>query len=259
MSGVTYKESAMTKIALIGYGKMGRMIHEAVNSMQQIAQIVSIIDSNNPEYESMITPSTLKDAEVCIEFTHPDAVLKNIQSVCACGCNLVVGTTGWAEHLSEVKDLVQRSGIGFLYGANMSVGMNVFYEIVRQAAKLISAYDEYDAFGLELHHNQKADSPSGTAKELANILLSGFDSKTSAQYDRVNRKIEPEELHFASIRAGYVPGTHTVGFDSPADTIELTHRLRNRTGLALGALKSALWLKGKTGFYTIDDFIRSKV
>jgi 4-hydroxy-tetrahydrodipicolinate reductase len=245
----------MTKIALIGYGKMGKMIQDIAASLP--VEIVSIIDPLLAGCEQTISNETLRDADVCIDFTHPSVVMDNIKAVCACHRNLVVGTTGWTEHLTEVKGIVTGSGIGFLYGANMSVGMNIFYEIVRKAAALFSAYPEYDPYGLELHHNQKADSPSGTAKELANILVNNHAAKTTTQFDRVNRKIQSDELHFASIRAGYIPGTHTVGFDSSADTIELTHRVRNRTGFALGALKSAMWLKGKTGMYTIEDYIKT--
>lgn len=243
----------MTKLALIGYGKMGRMIQELAVGLP--VQIVALIDPSQAGCEKTISNDTLQDAEVCIEFSHPLAVMDNIRAVCACGRNLVVGTTGWSEQLPEVTRLVADAGIGLLYGANMSIGMNLFYEMVRNAAALCSAYEEYDAYGIELHHNQKADSPSGTAKELAKILLHDLASKNTAQYDRVDYRIKPEELHFASVRAGHIPGTHTVGFDSAADTIELTHRVRNRTGFAWGALKSALWLKGKTGLYTITDFI----
>jgi 4-hydroxy-tetrahydrodipicolinate reductase len=245
----------MLKIALIGYGKMGKMIEEKAKLMPM--EIVAKIDPLQADCAREITAETLNGAEVCIEFTHPSAVIDNIVKVCSLGRNLVVGTTGWHDKLDEVKAMVEKSGIGMIYGSNLSIGMNLFYEIVEKAAQEFAKYDEYDAFGLELHHRQKADSPSGTAKELGNILLSGFESKTKLLYEKPEGKIQPEELHFASVRAGFIPGTHTIGFDSEADTIELTHRARNRTGFALGALKAALWIAGKQGFYTFRDFIRS--
>jgi 4-hydroxy-tetrahydrodipicolinate reductase len=244
----------MTKIALIGYGKMGKMIHEL--SRQMPIEIVAIIDPNIADCEHNITNETLKDAEVCIEFSHPTVVVENIRKICACNRNLVVGTTGWIERLPEVKQIVDDYGVGMIYGSNLSIGMNLFYEIVAKAAEVFAHYDEYDVYGLELHHRQKADSPSGTAKELSNILLDKIKAKTIAQYDKLDRKIKPEELHFASVRGGFIPGTHTIGFDSEADTIELTHRVRNRTGLAHGALKAALWIAGKKGLYTFQDYIK---
>jgi 4-hydroxy-tetrahydrodipicolinate reductase len=245
----------MLKIALIGYGKMGRMIEEKAKLMPM--EIVARIDPLQADCAREITEETLNGAEVCIEFTHPSAVLDNIAKVCALGRNLVVGTTGWHDKLDKVKAMVEKSGIGMVYGSNLSIGMNLFYEIVEKAAREFAKYDEYDAYGLELHHRQKTDSPSGTAKELGNILLNNIKVKTSLLEDKAEGKIKPEELHFASIRAGFIPGTHTVGFDSEADTIELTHRARNRSGLALGALKAAAWIHGKKGFYYFRDFIRA--
>lgn len=244
----------MLKVALIGYGNMGKMIHEMSKSMPM--EIVSIIDPIQDGCAREINNVTLKDAEVCIEFSHPSAVFKNIEQVCLHKRNLVVGTTGWFDRLPDLKQMVIKAQNGVLYGANLSIGMNLFYEVVANAAKLFAEYDEYDVYGLELHHRNKADSPSGTAKELGNILLKELKSKSKLQLDRVDGKINTDELHFTSVRAGFIPGTHTIGFDSEADTIELTHRARNRRGFALGALKAAIWLNGKKGLYTFQDFIR---
>jgi len=245
----------MLPIALIGYGKMGKMIEQMAQHLP--VSIVAIIDPNLEQYNVPLNDATLKDARVCLDFTTPRAVLDNVKAVCACKRNLVIGTTGWQQQLPEVEQLVSRSGIGLLYGSNMSIGMNLFYEVVERAAEVLSAYEEYDAYGLELHHRQKADSPSGTAKELTDILLKYMPNKQMPLYDKIDRKIREDELHFASVRSGWITGTHTIGFDSEADTIELTHRLRNRTGLALGALKAALWLADKQGVHTFREFIRS--
>ncbi len=245
----------MLRIALIGYGKMGRMIESM--AAQQGAEVVAVIDPGQSGCGGEISESSIRDAEVCIEFSHPSAVIGNIGRICELGKNLVVGTTGWAERLEEVKRMVNAAGIGMIYGSNLSIGMNLFYEIVEVAARDFSAYREYDVFGYELHHRQKADSPSGTARELSGILLEAGLGKSSAQYDKLDRRIDPGELHFASVRAGFVPGTHVVCFDSEADTVELTHRVRNRSGFALGALKAAHWIAGKQGLHTFRDFIRT--
>jgi 4-hydroxy-tetrahydrodipicolinate reductase len=245
----------MTKIALIGYGKMGKMLENLATNFP--IQIVAKIDPTQPECSSEITLDSLQGADVCIEFTHPGSVIQNIKRLCELHQNVVVGTTGWDQSREDVIQWVESAGNALLYGANMSIGMNLFYEIVSSSAALVSQYDEYDAFGFELHHRQKADSPSGTAKEISKLILGQMPAKTSALYEKIDRKIAPQELHFASIRAGYIPGTHTVGFDSEADTIELTHRVRNRTGFAMGALRAAIWLQNKRGLYSITDFIRS--
>jgi 4-hydroxy-tetrahydrodipicolinate reductase len=232
------------------------MVYEL--SARENIEVVAKIDPVEEGCQREINISTLNNAEVCIDFSHPAAVLNNIRSICELKKNLVVGTTGWAEHLDEVHALVAHNKTGLIYGSNLSIGMNLFYEIIRKASELMSDYDEYDVYGLELHHRQKVDSPSGTAKELSKILLEKSARKSKALYDKIDRKIEPEELHFASVRAGFIPGTHTIGFDSEADSIELTHRVKNRTGLALGAIKVAKWIAGKEGIYTFQDFIRAQ-
>ncbi|MBT4333854.1 MAG: 4-hydroxy-tetrahydrodipicolinate reductase, partial [Candidatus Cloacimonetes bacterium] len=142
---------------------------------------------------------------------------------------------------------------GFIYGSNFSVGMNLFFSIIESAAKLMNKAEDYDLFGLEMHHNKKKDSPSGTAKVLSEIILQNIDRKTKVQYDKLDRKIEQDELHFTSVRSGNIPGTHSISFDSEADTIELKHTARNRNGLALGAIKAAKWINNKTGFYNFTD------
>jgi len=155
--------------------------------------------------------------------------------------------------------MVAENNIGLIHAANFSLGMNIFYHIVKESAKLIDQFDNYDISGLELHHNKKADSPSGTAKTLAEILLNNIRRKEKVTYEMVNRKIEPDELHFASVRSGSIPGTHKIIFDSTADTIELSHSARNREGFAIAAVIAAEWLHGKKGFFTIDDLMKDKL
>ena len=131
--------------------------------------------------------------------------------------------------------------------------MNLFFSIIETTAKLMNRAEDYDLFGLEMHHNKKKDSPSGTAKVLSEIILKNIDRKTLTNYEKLDRKIEKNEFHFTSVRCGDIPGTHSISFDSENDTIELKHTARNRNGLALGAIKAAKWINDKTGFYNFSD------
>ncbi|MFC1691411.1 4-hydroxy-tetrahydrodipicolinate reductase, partial [Nanoarchaeota archaeon] len=168
---------------------------------------------------------------------------------------IVMGTTGWNDQMDEVKKIVEENGIGFIYGSNFSIGVNVFFKMIENAAKIMDKVDDYDVYGHEFHHNQKLDSPSGTAKSMANILLDNMSRKNTLVTDVVNRKIEPNELHFSSTRVGNIPGTHSIGFDSTADTIELKHTARNRSGFALGAVMAAEWIQNKKGFFSVEDMM----
>ncbi len=241
-------------IAIIGYGRMGHEVEKAAKSRG--INVTATIDPNSSEASFReMSAESLKGADVVIDFTHPDVLVSNVRKAAALKKNMLVGTTGWYDKLDDVKKIVKDSGIGFIYSSNFSVGVNIFFKIVEAAAKLVDRIPAYDAFGYELHHSQKADSPSGTAKTLAELLTANIKRKSKINYERVNRKISPEELHFASIRAGSIPGTHAVGFDSEADTIELKHTARSRSGFALGAVLAAEWLRKKKGFFEMKDFV----
>ncbi|MAG91652.1 4-hydroxy-tetrahydrodipicolinate reductase [Candidatus Woesearchaeota archaeon] len=239
-------------IAIIGYGKMGHEIEKAAKAKGITVQSVININDKNAKYKE-INEESLKDVDVCIDFTTPDSVVENIRKIASLKKNIVVGTTGWYDKLDEVKGIVNSNNVGFIYATNFSVGVNIFFKIVEAAAKLINKVDEYDVFGYEMHHKNKVDSPSGTAKSIGNILIKNIQRKNKLVFDKLDRKIEPNELHFASVRSGSIPGTHSVGFDSSADTIELKHTARNREGFALGALMAAQWINNKKGFYDIND------
>ncbi len=232
------------KIALIGYGKMGREI-EAVARQQgeTIAQIF--------ELGSEVRPEALGDIDVCIDFSIPEAVVPNIRAAVEAKRDIVIGTTGWYQHLPELKRLVKDSGV--LYSANFSLGMNYFFRIVRRAAELMNGTPEYDPYIHEIHHRQKVDSPSGTALRLGQILVDVIDRKKNILTKSPEGQIGPDMLHISSTRVGFVAGTHTVGFDSEADFIELTHVAKTRRGFALGALAAARWLRGRKGIFTMDD------
>ncbi len=243
------------KLALVGYGKMGKEV-ERVARLRGHAISAIIDQSATGATHKEITADAIKDADVVIDFTTPAAAAENIRRVGAAKKNMVVGTTGWYDHMTEAKQVVGAAGTGFIYSSNFSVGVNAFYKIVEAAARLIDKVPEYDVFGYELHHNQKLDSPSGTAKSIAEVLLKNISRKKAVNYDKLERKPNMEEIHFASIRGGWIPGTHVVGFDSEADTIELKHTARSRSGFALGAVMAAEWLNGRKGFFTMNDFMK---
>lgn len=208
-------------------------------------------------------------AEMVIDFSLGDAVFENLQVCQEAGVNLVVGTTGWQGRLEEIKKLVEKQGenansemqeiqseIGFLWSSNFSIGVNLYLKMVEAAAKMINKFDEYDIWGHEIHHCNKADSPSGTAKSLEKILLENIERKTAVVEEKLDRRREPHEIHFSSVRGGLVNFGHTIGFDSPADTITISHAARSRDGYALGAVKAAEWLKGKKGYFEMEDFLQ---
>ena len=241
-------------IAIIGYGKMGHEIERIAKSKG--INVVSIIDpaDNNANYRE-IDEKSMHNADVCIDFTNPNAVIGNIQKISKFKKNIVIGTTGWYDKLNEAKDIVKKGNVGLIYASNFSIGVNVFFNIIENAAKIINKIEEYDIYGYELHHNKKIDSPSGTARTIGEILIKNIKRKNKLLFEKIDRKIEPNELHIASVRAGSIPGTHVVGFDSSADTIELKHVARNREGFALGAIMAAQWIQNKKGFYDIDDLL----
>ncbi len=243
-------------IAIIGYGKMGHEIEKIAKSKG--INVASVIDPNgNNAIHKDINEQSMRNVDVCIDFTKPNAVISNIQKIAKFRKNIVMGTTGWHDGLAEAQKIVKQSKIGFIYASNFSIGVNVFFKIVENAAKIINKIDDYDIYGYELHHSKKIDSPSGTAKTLGEILIKNIKRKNKLLFDKIDRKIEPNELQFASVRAGSIPGIHVVGFDSSADTIELKHEARNREGFALGAITAAQWINGRKGFYNVNDMVES--
>jgi 4-hydroxy-tetrahydrodipicolinate reductase len=219
------------KIALLGYGKMGRMVEEAASRARM--DVVCVID---PVAGSR---GSLADADVAVDFSEPAAVIDNVKTAAASGVAVVVGTTGWYDSVDEVRGIVEESGIGFVYGSNFSVGVNLMFKITEHAARLFSRFSTYDPFIEEAHHKFKKDAPSGTAIFLRRIVDSHYERETPT----------------SSTRAGYIPGTHTIGFDSEADTLAITHTARNRAGFADGALLAARWIKGRKGFYEFSQTI----
>ena len=240
----------MIKLALIGYGQMGKMIEKLAANYD--FEVVSRID---PRLGTEICHKDLNDAEIAVEFTQPDTAFANVSKCVELGVKVVSGTTGWHEHLLKLKNLVADKGGSVVYGSNFSPGMNKFYEIVRAAAQIMKNMKDYDVYGYEMHHKYKKDSPSGTAKNLAKILIDELPQKDKVIYDSLQRIKADDELHFASVRGGNIPGEHRIGFDSEYDSIELRHTARSREGLAAGALMAAVWLSNKQGLFEFGEVL----
>lgn len=241
------------KIALLGYGKMGKMIESI--ALDRNHEIVLKIDDKNTHE---LTIENLKKADVAIEFSTPNTVLDNIEKCIAAGVPIVVGTTGWYGQLQKVKDACIEANSTVMYGSNFSVGVNIFFQISKSAARIMNKFSEQYDVGLEeIHHIHKLDSPSGTAITIAEDILEEFKKKTewvdvSATATDVTLH-KPEHLIIESYREGEVPGTHAVIYDSDVDRIEFKHIAHGRQGFALGAVLAAEWLEGKKGFYSVKE------
>jgi 4-hydroxy-tetrahydrodipicolinate reductase len=226
------------KIALVGYGKMGRMIEQAAQLRGH--EITARFDVDNNVNGQGLTKHSLAEAEAAIEFSTPETALVNIRRLIELRVPTVVGTTGWYAHQDEVKSLTEKHEASLVYGANFSVGMNLFFKLAQYAAQLYSEFSEYDPFLIESHHKFKKDAPSGTAIVIEKLMRESYGERL------------PE---FLSVRAGYIPGTHEAGFDSEADTITLTHTARNRQGFALGAVVAAEKIVTRRGFYEFSELL----
>lgn len=261
------------KIILSGYGKMGRLIEKrAVERGHKIAAVVDPVVAAAGKTASDIGAgifSTIDGIEeqngsidscIAVDFSHPDAVVRNIRTFAGKKIPALVGTTGWYDKLDELSALFERNQGSLLWASNFSLGVNIFYRIAAYCAALIDPYGEYDVGAYETHHKQKADSPSGTAKMIAASVLENMKRKTKVVWDKLDRPPEPDELHFSSLRVGAEPGIHGLIFDSAADSIEIRHTARNREGLVSGALIAAEWLDrnikaGRHGVFTMDDVL----
>jgi 4-hydroxy-tetrahydrodipicolinate reductase len=242
-------------IALLGYGKMGKIIEKIATDRKH--NIVLKIDHDN---QHELTAENLKKADAVIEFTTPASVLSNIQHCFDAGVPVVVGTTGWYEHLEQVKQDCAETAGTLLYASNFSVGVNIFFHINRKLAKLMNNYPYYDVQVEEIHHTQKLDSPSGTAITIAEGIIDNIDRKkdwvnvlTAEGNDADDSSLKNEQVLIESFRIDSVPGTHTVIYDSEVDTIEFKHTAHNRNGFALGAVLAAEWVHNKKGFFSVQE------
>lgn len=226
------------KLAIVGYGKMGRLIEQLAPDYGFEVGL-KLDEFNNAGY-SGITAENFRGMDVAIEFTAPQATVENVERIAALGVNLVVGTTGWLKDIERARRAVEGSGTGLVWSPNFSVGVNVFARLAGEAARLLANEEEYGAWAWEIHHSTKKDAPSGT-------LLKLVEEMKRAGYER--------PIDASSSRAGRHPGTHEIGFDSAPDTITLRHTARSREGFARGALKAAQWIIGKSGFYEFSEVL----
>jgi 4-hydroxy-tetrahydrodipicolinate reductase len=226
----------MHKLAIVGYGKMGKLI-EQLAPEYDFEVALKLDEFNNAKGEGL-TAANFQGVDAAIEFSIPAAVYGNVEGIAALGVPLVVGTTGWLEHIDRVKRAIEANGTGLVWSPNFSIGVNVFFRLVAEAARLMAAEPGYGAWAWEIHHSAKKDAPSGT-------LLKLVDEMKKAGYAR--------NIDVGSNRAGAIPGTHEIGFDSGADTITLRHTARSREGFARGALKAAQWIIGKKGLYEFSE------
>jgi 4-hydroxy-tetrahydrodipicolinate reductase len=223
------------EIALIGYGAMGNLIR--ILAEEKGYKIAQVIDEDDRDLTAAELAEKFGGANVAIDFTVAGAVRRNVEACMLAGVPLVEGTTGWNHNLAEIEKIVQEGNGAFVFGANFSIGVNLFYRIVEHAAELIAKFPEYEAFIEEQHHSRKKDAPSGTALKLKEIVSKHISN----------------EFGVSSTRAGNIPGTHRVGFDGPADQILLQHTARSREGFAAGALLAAEWIIGKKGFFEFSE------
>ena len=225
------------KLALIGYGAMGQLVASQARAFGD--EIGATLTSREAARTVDEVAASLRGHDAAIDFSVGAAVKRNAEACARAGVALVEGTTGWKENEADVRRLIEEHDGALVYGANFSIGVNVFYRIVSQAAKLMAGLEQYEAFIEEEHHSRKRDAPSGTALKLRDLMT---------EHIKV-------EIPITSIRAGHIPGTHRVGFDSAADQINLTHIARSREGFAAGALLAARWIVGRQGIYEFGNVI----
>ena len=240
-------------VLIVGYGNMGREIEKIL--IERGHSIAGRVDPVAPDADAKrVTSEVLQSTETAIEFSLAEAVYDNARVYAEHAVKAVVGTTGWHDRLEEVTALFNQKGT-YIHGTNFSIGAHIFFDLVEKASAAVSALPQYDLMMYEIHHSRKKDSPSGTALTTAERIIKAHAGKDRIVTDRLDRRLEDNELHVASVRGGSIPGIHTVLMDSPADTIEIRHTARNRTGFALGAVLAAEWIQHRTGFFTIEDFI----
>ena len=228
----------MMRILLVGYGKMGRLVGDL--APQYGCEVAGIVDPSAPAYAAALDDPRWKGVDVAIDFTSPEAAVGNVMTLAKQGINIVLGTTGWKAHEAELRATISAAGVGIVAAPNFSTGVVLFDAIVRQAAAMFAGQPDFDAFLHEAHHNAKKDAPSGTA-----LML-----KTSMVESGYSRHID-----VSATRAGYIPGTHTIGFDGPSESITLTHTARDRGAFARGAITAAKWVKGRQGWFTMQDVL----
>lgn len=245
------------KIGIAGYGQMGKVVHRAaLAGGHEVPFIIDPAGGSDGLILNALTPG-IPEVDVIIDFSVPQAVISNIRHYGDLKIPAVIGTTGWYDHMDQVSAIVEQTGIGLIWSGNFSLGVNLFFHIVRSAGIIMNRFSDYDAAVHEYHHRHKADSPSGTAAMIGDILVDSLESKKSILAGSPKEAIPAEKINITSTRCGSITGTHQVIFDSEVDTITLEHAARNREGFAHGAVKAAEWIRERSGLYSIDDLMQS--
>lgn len=238
----------MLKIGLLGYGKMGKAIEQIAEN-----QPVEFIWRISRENAHTLTPELLKSADVVIEFSRPEIAFANVMACLEAGVPVVSGTTGWGDELPKARQYCLNHGGAMLWASNFSIGVNLFFALNRYLSKLMDPMVQYQPSLTEIHHIHKLDAPSGTA-----ITLGSDICANSSRYSHVHLKGETSQessISITAIREGEVPGTHIIQWESPVDEIKIEHRAHSRAGFAWGALAAAMWIKGKQGYFTMNDVL----
>ncbi|MDA9575999.1 4-hydroxy-tetrahydrodipicolinate reductase [Flavobacteriaceae bacterium] len=233
------------KIALLGYGKMGKVIEKI--ALERGHHMVLKIDKDDTNFD-------LSVADVAIDFSVPTAAVGNISAALNQNVPVISGTTGWLDKFEDIKSLCKKTNGAFIYASNFSLGVNLFFELNKVLAKLITPFKEYNVQIEEIHHTQKQDAPSGTAITLAE----GIAKESNYEGWTLSPKTEPQKIKIEAKRIENVPGTHTINYTSEVDTLEITHTAHNRNGFALGAVVAAEWIIGKKGIFTMKDVLNIK-
>jgi 4-hydroxy-tetrahydrodipicolinate reductase len=240
-------------LGLIGRGRMGSEVERLAHSEGH--EVAFALDESSNAGGRGLTQESLAGIDAVIDFSLADVVLEDIRRVAEAHVPMVVGTTGWYDHLEAARRCVEENDSALVYGANFSIGAHLFLELAKVAAKLFDGFPNYDPFVFEHHHRDKADAPSGTALRLARLVLDRVERKTEIQIGNPESKIAKEALHVSSLRAGGAFGHHVLGFDGTGDRVEIAHVARSREGFARGALYAAEWIRGKKGVYDFANVL----
>jgi len=241
--------SPKLRLALVGYGKMGKEVERI--ALERGMEVTARVDVDTPS----LAVDGVRNADVVIHFAFPATVVNHISELAALRKSVVLGTTGWQKERSAIEHAVKASGIGLVHSSNFSIGVNLLNRLVREAGLLVNRLAEYDVAVHEIHHKDKLDAPSGTALSIASILLETVKRKKELLPGSPDGRIRPDQLQVSSGRYGSVVGMHRVVFDSAADTLEIVHTAKNRSGFALGAVLAAEWIRDRHGMFTFEEVL----
>lgn len=239
------------KLALVGTGQMGEAVEEL--AVTRGHDIEARFDSDTPLTDS--DPAWAENVDVAIDFSLPSLAVKHIEHLCRWGIPAVIGTTGWYDRLDSVEQSVREHDGSILYAPNFSLGVAVLVRALHAIAPMLDKVPEYDPFVHEVHHTRKMDSPSGTAVMIGDLLVDALSRKSRIDSETQHGRIAEDSLHVTSSRVGSVIGKHVIEFDSPFDSIKLSHEAKNRQGFVFGAIRAAEWLEGRKGLFTLDDVV----